>query len=209
MSPETLSEYKQKKKEAKREVARAKSAAMDELYKKLDSPQIDKHVFLFARSRYKASLDLSEVKAVKDEEGNVLRDPVAVKQRWRTYFLQLLNEEFPRKERVVPPPTAGSVQPWAIDEVRKVVKKMKVGKATGPDGVPVEVWKSLGKPGLQWLTEFLNNIARSARIPKAWGDSIIVPVFKSKSDVMDCANYRGIKLIAHTMKIYEALWTCD
>ncbi|EYB97149.1 hypothetical protein Y032_0143g2418 [Ancylostoma ceylanicum] len=75
----------------------------------------------------------------------------------------------------------------------------------GYDGVPVEVWKSLGEPGLQWLTKFLNNIARSARIPKAFRDSIIVPIFKSKGDVMDCANYRGIELIAHTMKIYERL----
>ncbi|EYC16299.1 hypothetical protein Y032_0034g2914 [Ancylostoma ceylanicum] len=175
MSPEALAEYKQKKKEAKREVARAKSAAMDELYEKLDSSQADKHVFRLARARHKASLDLSEVRAVKDEEGKVLRDPVAVKQRWRAFFSQLLNEEFLRKERVLTPPTAGPVQPWNIEEVRKVVKKMKVGKATGPDGVPVEVWKSLGEPGLQWLTKFLNNIARSARIPKTWRDSIKSP----------------------------------
>ncbi|EYB88495.1 hypothetical protein Y032_0246g43 [Ancylostoma ceylanicum] len=58
MSPQALAEYKQKKKEAKREVARAKSAAMDELYEKLDSSQADKHVFRLARARHKASLDL-------------------------------------------------------------------------------------------------------------------------------------------------------
>ncbi|EYC12478.1 hypothetical protein Y032_0047g1503 [Ancylostoma ceylanicum] len=80
---------------------------------------------------------------------------------------------------------------------------MKVGKAAGPDGVPVEVWKSLGELGLQWLTTFSNNITWSARISQAWRDSIIVPIFKRKGDVMDCTNYRGIKLIAHTMKIYE------
>ncbi|EYB93875.1 hypothetical protein Y032_0178g687 [Ancylostoma ceylanicum] len=39
----------------------------------------------------------------------------------------------------------------------------------------------------------------------AWRDSIIVPIFKSEGDVMDCANYRGIKLIVHTTKIYERL----
>ncbi|EYB83113.1 hypothetical protein Y032_0342g3027 [Ancylostoma ceylanicum] len=176
---------------------------MDELYEKLDSTQGEKHVFRLAKARHKASLDLSEVRAVKDEDGKVLRDPVAVKQRWRTYFSHLLNEEFPRKERVSIPPTAGPIQPWTIEEVRKVVKKMKVGKAAGPDGVPVEVWKSLGELGLQWLTTFFNNITWSARIPQAWRDSIIVPIFKRKGDVMDCTNYRGIKLIAHTMKIYE------
>ncbi|EYB91134.1 hypothetical protein Y032_0210g2145 [Ancylostoma ceylanicum] len=82
---------------------------------------------------------------------------------------------------------------------------MKVGKAPGPDGIPMEAWRSLGELGLQWLTKFFNNITRSAKIPEAWKDSIIVPIFKRKGDVMDCANYRGIKLIAHTMKIYEGL----
>ncbi|EYC28676.1 hypothetical protein Y032_0007g3351 [Ancylostoma ceylanicum] len=42
-------------------------------------------------------------------------------------------------------------------------------------------------------------------MPEAWRDSIIVPIFKRKGDAMNCANYRGIKLIAHTMKIYERL----
>ncbi|EYB93784.1 hypothetical protein Y032_0179g755 [Ancylostoma ceylanicum] len=205
MTLEALAEYKRKKKETKAEVAKAKNATMDELYEKLDSTQGEKHVFRLAKARHKASLDLSEVRAVKDEDGKVLRDPVAVKQRWRTYFPHLLNEEFPRKERVSIPPTAGPIQPWTIEEVRKVVKKMKVGKAAGPDGVPVEVWKSLGELGLQCLTTFFNNITWSARIPQAWRDSIIVPIFKRKGDVMDCTNYRGIKLIAHTMKIYERL----
>ncbi|EYB93876.1 hypothetical protein Y032_0178g688 [Ancylostoma ceylanicum] len=81
MSHEALAEYKQKKKEAKREVARAKSAAMDKLYEKLDSSQAEKHVFRLARARHKASLDLSEASALKDEEEKVLRDQLAVKQR--------------------------------------------------------------------------------------------------------------------------------
>ncbi|EYB90344.1 hypothetical protein Y032_0221g2564 [Ancylostoma ceylanicum] len=205
MTLEALAEYKRKKKERKAKVAKAKNAAMDELYEKLDGSQGEKHVFRLAKARHKASLDLSEVRAMKDEDGKVLRDPVAVKQRWRTYFSHLLNEEFPRKERVSTPPTAGPIQPWTIEEVRKVVKKMKVGKAAGPDGVPAEVWKSLGELGLQWLTTFFNNITWSARIPQAWRDNVIVPIFERKGGVMDCANYRGIKLIAHTMKIHERL----
>ncbi|EYC19129.1 hypothetical protein Y032_0025g1189 [Ancylostoma ceylanicum] len=97
------------------------------------------------------------------------------------------------------------MQPWTADEVRKAIKKMKAGKATGPDGIPVEAWRSLGELGVRWLTEFFNNITRSAKMPEAWRDSIIVPIFKRKGDAMNCTNYRGIKLIAHTMKIYERL----
>ncbi|EYC46334.1 hypothetical protein Y032_0401g787 [Ancylostoma ceylanicum] len=200
-----LSEYKLRKREAKAAVARAKNAAMDDLYDKLESSQAEKYVYRLAKARHRASLDVTEVRAVKSEEGDVLRDPMAVKERWRAYFAHLLNEEFPRKKNFPGEPVAGPVQQWTVDEVRKAVKKMKVGKAPGPDGIPMEAWRSLGELGLQWLTKFFNNITRSAKIPEAWKDSIIVPIFKRKGDVMDCANYRGIKLIAHTMKIYERL----
>ncbi|EYB82884.1 hypothetical protein Y032_0348g3176 [Ancylostoma ceylanicum] len=130
---------------------------------------------------------------------------MAVKERWRAYFAHLLNEEFPRKTNFLGEPLVEPVQPWTVDEVRKAVKKMKVGKAPGPDGIPTEAWRSLGKLGLQWLTKFFNNITRSTKIPEAWKDSIIVPIFKREGDVMGRATYRGIKLIAHTIEIYERL----
>lgn len=33
----------------------------------------------------------------------------------------------------------------------------------------------------------------------------MVPIYKGKGDIQDCTNYRGIKLISHTMKIYEQI----
>ncbi|VDO78018.1 unnamed protein product [Heligmosomoides polygyrus] len=42
-------------------------------------------------------------------------------------------------------------------------------------------------------------------MPDDWRNSTIVPIFKQKGDASECSNYRGIKLISHTMKIYERL----
>ena len=36
-----------------------------------------------------------------------------------------------------------------------------------------------------------------------WRRSILVPTFKNKGDVQSCTNYRGIKLMSHTMKLWE------
>ena len=82
---------------------------------------------------------------------------------------------------------------------------MKVGKAVGPDGVPIEAWKSLGEHGVSWLTHFLNNVTAEGRMPNAWRSSTIVPISKQKGDATECSNYRGIKLTPHTMKLYERL----
>ncbi|KAK3517536.1 hypothetical protein QTP70_012618 [Hemibagrus guttatus] len=44
------------------------------------------------------------------------------------------------------------------DEVRKVLKRMKSGKAVGPDDIPVEVWKCLGETAVGFLTSLFNRV---------------------------------------------------
>jgi len=83
------------------------------------------------------------------------------------------------------------------------MRKMPNGKAEGPDQIPVEVWKCSGKEGLEWLTELFNVIFRTAKMPEEWKSSTITPLYKNKGDIQDCNNFRGIKLISHTMKLWE------
>nr|XP_009603727.2 late blight resistance protein R1-A-like [Nicotiana tomentosiformis] len=40
-------------------------------------------------------------------------------------------------------------------------------------------------------------------MPEEWRWSTIVPVYKNKGDIQNCNNYRGIKLVSHTMKVWE------
>ncbi|ROI46928.1 Retrovirus-related Pol polyprotein from type-1 retrotransposable element R2 [Anabarilius grahami] len=61
---------------------------------------------------------------------------------WRDYFKKISTQEFPHSPIVHTPPVLGPVQPVTADEVIEVVKKMKPGKATGPDNLAAEVWKS-------------------------------------------------------------------
>ncbi|KAK3517556.1 hypothetical protein QTP70_012542 [Hemibagrus guttatus] len=44
------------------------------------------------------------------------------------------------------------------DEVRKALKRMKSGKAVGPDDIPVEVWKCLGEAAVEFLTSLFNRV---------------------------------------------------
>ena len=80
--------------------------------------------------------------------------------------------------------------------------KMMV-KAVGPDDILVEVWKCLGEIALEFLTRLYNRTMESERMPEEWRDSILIPIFKDKGDVQSCSNYRGIKLISHSMKLWE------
>ncbi|EMS59319.1 V-type proton ATPase subunit B 2 [Triticum urartu] len=73
----------------------------------------------------------------------------------------------------------------------------------GPDCIPIEVWKGLGDIAIVWLTKLFNLIFRANKMPEEWRRSILVPIFKNKEDVQGCTNYRGIKLMSHTMKLWE------
>ena len=42
---------------------------------------------------------------------------------------------------------------------------MKMGKATGPSGVVLEMLKAAGEDGVTWMTELFNQIVSDGKIP--------------------------------------------
>ena len=77
------------------------------------------------------------------------------------------------------------------------------GKATGPDNIPVEVWKSFGEEGIDMLWDLIEYIEQEEKMPEEWKDSVIAPKYKAKGGIQVCESYRGIKLMSYKMKIWE------
>jgi hypothetical protein len=90
-------------------------------------------------------------------------------------------------------------------EVKDALKRMKGGKAMDPGGIPIEVWRTLGDVAIVWLTKLFNLIFRSNKMSDEWRWNILVPIFKNKGDVQSCTNYRGMKLMSHTIKLWERI----
>ena len=51
-------------------------------------------------------------------------------------------------------------------EVEFVLKKMRLSKVLGLDGIPIEVWRSLGEAGLRCLTKVFNKINMARKMLK-------------------------------------------
>ena len=66
----------------------------------------------------------------------------------------------------------------------------------------MELWKCLGEVAVDFMTRLLKRILETDKMPDEWRKSVLVPIYK-KGDVQICINYRGIKLMSHTMKIWE------
>ncbi|KAK3568983.1 hypothetical protein QTP86_021610 [Hemibagrus guttatus] len=201
---ENRQEYKELQRRVKREVSKAKQKAYEELYTRLDTREGEKDLYRLARQRDRDGKDVQQVRVIKDRDGRVLTSEESVQRRWKEYFEELMNEENEREKRVEGVNSVEQkVDKIRKDEVRKALKRMKSGKAVGPDDIPVEVWKCLGEAAVEFLANLFNRVLESERMPEEWRRSVLVPIFKNKGDVQSCSNYRGIKLMSHTMKVWE------
>ncbi|KAK3541624.1 hypothetical protein QTP86_033058, partial [Hemibagrus guttatus] len=200
---ENRQEYKELQCRVKREVSKAKQKAYDKLYTRLDTREGEKDLYRLARQRDQDGKDVEQVRVIKDRDQRVLTSEESVQRRWKEYFEELMNEENEREKRVEGVNSVEQkVDKIRKDEVRKALKRMKSGKAVGPDNIPVEVWKCLGEAAVEFLTSLFNRVLESEKMPEEWR-SVLVPIFKNKGDVQSCSNYRGIKLMSHTMKLWE------
>lgn len=198
-----LQRYRSKKSAAKRAVAEAKRTHYDRLYEELDEPGGENKIYRIADIRHRATLDIENVRCIKDSNNRTLHDPTAILRRWSEYYEDICNQEFPHPPIISADPIAGAVAQINTAEVTAALKKMKNGKAPGPDDVPAEVWKLLGRRGSEILTTLFNRIIADGAAPHEWSTSVTVPIYKGKGDVAECASYRPIRLLCHAMKIFE------
>ena len=97
---------------------------------------------------------------------------------------------------------------WDVEDIsgeegRTGLRKMKKEKAQELDDIPVEAWIALGNTGVEFLVNFFNRLLRGEKMPGKRRRSVLVPLNKSKRDIKECGNNRGIKLMGHTMKLWE------
>ena len=82
--------------------------------------------------------------------------------------------------------------------------KLGLDKVTGLDDLPIEAVKILAKQDIMYVVEAMNQVLQQG-IPEIWRKSRMVPIYKEKGDILECNNYRGIKLMWHSMKLWERL----
>ncbi|KAK3524956.1 hypothetical protein QTP86_011736 [Hemibagrus guttatus] len=156
---ENRQEYKELQRRVKREVSKAKQKAYEELYTRLDTREGEKDLYRLARQRDRDGKDVQQVRVIKDRDERVLTSKESVQRRWKEYFEELMNEENEREKRVEGVTSVEQkVDKIRKDEVRKALKRMKSGKAVGPDDIPVEVWKCLGEAAVEFLANLFNRV---------------------------------------------------
>ena len=85
-------------------------------------------------------------------------------------------------------------------EVKWALGSITMSKASGGDGIPVEVFQILKDDAVKVLHSICQQIWKTQQWPKDWKSSAFIPITK-KGNAKECSNYHIIALISHTSKV--------
>ena len=85
-------------------------------------------------------------------------------------------------------------------EVRWALGSITMNKASGGEGIPVELFQILKDDAVKVLHSICQQIWKTQQWPQDWKRSVSIPIPK-KGNAKECSNYRIIALISHASKI--------
>ena len=85
-------------------------------------------------------------------------------------------------------------------EVKWALESITMNKASGGDGIPVELFQILTDDTVKVLHSICQQIWKTQQWPQDWKRSVFIPIPK-KGNLKECSNYHTIALISHTSKV--------
>ena len=85
-------------------------------------------------------------------------------------------------------------------EVKGALGSITMNKASGGDGIPVELFQILKNDAVKVLHSICQQIWKTQQWPQDWERSVFIPIPK-KDNAKECSNYHAIALISHASKV--------
>ena len=198
-------DYKTGSKEAKRVVREAKEEDWLRWGKELQKSFLENRRAFWKKINGKEEGHRLKL-GVKSKDGTLLTENDEVKNRWKEYFRELFDCE----EREIDTRTEAEEREEKVsdeiteDEVRRVIRKIKSGKASGVCGIQGELLKAGGEVTVKWLQEIYSMVWRTGVVPRDWRRAVIIPIHKKGSRKL-CKNYRGVSLLSIPGKVFASI----
>ena len=84
-------------------------------------------------------------------------------------------------------------------EVKWALENITTNKASGGDGIPVELFQILKDDAVKVLHSICQQIWKTQQWPQDWKRSVFISIPK-KGNAKECSNYHTISLISHASK---------
>ena len=150
---------------------------------------------LFKKIRDTKGTFQKKMGSIKDRNGMDLTEAEDVKKRWQEY-----TEELYKKGLRDPDNHNGVIthlEPDILEyEIRWALESITTNKASGGDGIPVELFQILKDDAVEVLHSICQQIWKTQQWPQDGKRSVFIPIPK-KGNPKECSNYCTIALISH------------
>ena len=85
-------------------------------------------------------------------------------------------------------------------EVKWALENITMNKASGGDGIPVELFQILEDDDVKLLQSISQQIWKTQQWPQDWKRSVFISIPK-KENAKECSNYLTIALTSHASKV--------
>ena len=137
--------------------------------------------------------------SIKDRNCLDLTEAEDIKKRWQEY-----TEELYKKDLHDPDNHDGLIthlEPDILEcEVKWALESITTNKASGGDGIAVELFQILKDDAVKVLHSICQQIWKTQQWPRDWKRSVFIPIPK-KGNAKECSNYRTNALISHASKV--------
>ena len=140
--------------------------------------------------------------SIKGRNGMDLTEAEDIKKRWQEYTEKLYKKDFHDPDNHDGVITHTHLQPDILEwEVKSASGSITTNKASGADGIPVELFQILKDDAVKVLHSLCQQIWKTQQWPQGWKRSFFIPIPK-KGNAKECSNYYcTIALISHVSKV--------
>ena len=166
--------------EFQRIARRGKKAFLSDQCKEIEeNNRMGKTRDLFKKIRDSKGTFQAKMGSIKDRNGMDLTEAEIIKKRWQEY-----TEELYKKDLHDPDNLKGVITPTHLEldilecEVRLALGSITTNKASGGDGIPVELFQILKDDAVKVLHSICQQIWKTQQWPQDWKRSVFIPIPK-------------------------------
>ena len=154
---------------------------------------------LFKKIRDTKGTFHAKMGTIKDRNGMDLRKVEDIKKRWQEYTEKLYKKDLHDSDNHNGVIT--HIEPDILEcEVKWALGSITMNKASGGDGIPVQLFQILKDDAVQMLHSICQQFWKTQQWPQDWKRSVFILIPK-KDNAKEGSNYRTIAVISHASKV--------
>ena len=154
---------------------------------------------LFKKTRDTQGIFHAKMGTIKNRNGMDLTEAEDIKKTWQEYTEELYKKELHDQDNHDGVIT--HLEPDILEsEVKWALGSITMSKASGSDGIPVDLFQILKDDAVKVLHSTCQQVWKTQQWPQDWKRSVFISIPK-KDNANKCSNYHTIALNSSTTKI--------